>query len=419
MDVGGWPRLGASTDSDLRADGCSHSRPTTSFILGCSTTTPHRLRQPSAAPCHQNRVQPPPPLSPASILRIAWVTRPLQLLWRVLTFWARVPAPAAGARRGARRRGCGEPLRSRARHARRRSIWDGPLANGRNRRFVGSSRAASCRRSCTASASHAQTPPPGRRLRGLPPTSARRRVPMLVRRHRRRRQPALVVMLREPVAQNLSWWRLELNAGMAWGGKMGPSTTTCAAADASRSPTLRDATRSRGRRRWPRSVAGVELLGAGVRCVGVGNAVPAAALRLRCDGPRRRRDPALAGARGDATFDFVTLDELGVGAALGAGSASPMPSRARAPSAATSSSRRSCARRPTRRPRRRRRASTTRRRSPGRRSSPTRRRCASSPHGTDRATSASSSCSGGTWAGTTTRGTTTTGSGSSSIISLR
>ena len=34
-----------------------------------------------------------PPLSPAYILSIAWVTRPLQLLWRVVTFWARVPAP--------------------------------------------------------------------------------------------------------------------------------------------------------------------------------------------------------------------------------------------------------------------------------------------------------------------------------------
>ena len=72
-----------------------------------------------------------PPLSLSSILRIAWVTRPLQLLWRVLTFWARVPAPDVYVLGEAR---CGTTtlcalLRSQLGMLGPFSIWDHPLAN--------------------------------------------------------------------------------------------------------------------------------------------------------------------------------------------------------------------------------------------------------------------------------------------------
>ena len=72
-----------------------------------------------------------PPLSLAYILSIAWVTRPLQLLWRVLTFWARVPAPDVYVLGEAR---CGTTtlcalLRSQLGMLGPFSIWDHPLAN--------------------------------------------------------------------------------------------------------------------------------------------------------------------------------------------------------------------------------------------------------------------------------------------------
>ena len=242
-------------------------------------------------------------------------------------------------------------------------------------------------------------------------------VPMLVRRlHRRRRPPVLVVMLREPVAQNLSWWRLE-QAGMAWGSAMGLGDEYSVRGATYPPPTLREAA---ALSRSPEVAAQWR--------VGAASALARCCRRGRRPSPRGSSapsmrwaassiDPALAGAHARRHLRLRHARRALVVARSVLQRIADAVARS-APSAVTKSSRRSCARRPTRRPRRRRRASTTRRRSLGRRSNPMRRRCASS-RATVRATSAYSSCSGGTWAGTMTRGTSTTGSASSSIISLR
>ena len=105
-------------------------RITRSSILGCSPFSPALFAGTTryATKTVFNRQ---PPLSLACILRIAWVTRPLQLLWRVLTFWARVPAPDVYVLGEAR---CGTTtlcalLRSQLGMLGAFSIWDHPLAN--------------------------------------------------------------------------------------------------------------------------------------------------------------------------------------------------------------------------------------------------------------------------------------------------
>ena len=254
-----------------------------------------------------------PPLSPAYILSIAWVTRPLQLLWRVLTFWARVRAPDVYVLGEAR---CGTTtlcalLRSQLGMLGPFSIWDHPLANDKESfYFVGhifGIVSPLLYRICLP----LKLRRPAVVFEGCASYLCAPWVPMLVRRlHRRRRPPVLVVMLREPVEQNLSWWRLE-QAGMAWGSAMGLGDDYSVRGAAYPPPTLREAAAlSRSPEvaaQWRES----ELLGAGNMLPAWATPFPAGQL-CAFDAMGRVVDSILRwqAHMPDATFVFVTLDEL-------------------------------------------------------------------------------------------------------------